>query len=118
MRIISFTKKWDKLRELRFTTFRFPRKDKDWYVGEIVQVYFKSRSPERERLGIAAIISKELRFDGKPETDVTRAEAIADGFCSIRDMENWMIKIHGWVKAWDPMNKLTLRWLPEKPEGR
>ena len=114
MRIISFSKMWEKLSQAEFTTFRFPRKDRDWERGEVVQVYFKSRSPERERLGIAAIIFKEIRFDGKPETDVTRAEAIADGFCSIRDMENWMIKTHGMVKAWKPMNKLTLRWVPDE----
>ena len=30
MRIISFSVMWPKLQQPRFTTFRFPRKDKDW----------------------------------------------------------------------------------------
>ena len=117
MRIISFTQRWEKLNQPEFTTFRFTRKDRDWSVGEVVQVYFKSRSPQREKLGIAQIIGKELRLDGKPETDVTHEEALADGFCNVRDMENWMIKTYGRVKAWKPRNKLTLKWLPETLGG-
>jgi len=30
MRILGFSKKWDKLKDPEFTTFRFERKDKDW----------------------------------------------------------------------------------------
>ncbi len=56
MRIISFTEMWLKLKSPVFTTFRFPRKDKDWQVGEIVQVYFKNRSPDRKKLGEVEII--------------------------------------------------------------
>jgi len=111
MRIISFSKKWDKLSQPKFTTFRFPRKDKDWYVGEVVQVFFKSRSPQREKLGEAEIIAKELKLTSDSATDVTDAEAKADGFNNVRDMETWMRKTYGEVKAWTRMNKLTLRWL-------
>lgn len=50
MRIISFSRMWDKLQDDEFTTFRFPRKDKDWYKNEKVQVYYKNRSPHRQSL--------------------------------------------------------------------
>ena len=105
MRIISFTEHWSKLSNREFTTFRFPRKDKDWYVGEKIQVYYKSRSPKRERLGIAEIIQKVQKYASNDE------EAREDGFNDLRDMENWMIKTYGEAKTWQPMNKLTLRWI-------
>jgi len=35
MRILGVSKKWDKLQRPEWTTFRFARKDKDWYEGEI-----------------------------------------------------------------------------------
>jgi len=57
MRILGFSKKWAKLNnKLLFTTFRFPRKDKDWEIEEVVQIVYKPRSKEREPLGIARII--------------------------------------------------------------
>ena len=63
MRILGFSKKYGKLskpwyaRDIHtFTTFRYPRRDRDWEVEEIVQVVYKPRSKEREPLGIARII--------------------------------------------------------------
>ena len=38
MRILGFSKKWGKLGDTTFTTYRFPRKDKDWQLEEVVQV--------------------------------------------------------------------------------
>ncbi len=106
MRIISFSERWGKLSNSTFTTFRFPRKDKrDWYVGEVVQVYYKNRSPQREKLGIAEIIDKTSRLGAQDD-----AEAQADGFIDARDMERWMIKKYGEARTWQPMNKLTLIW--------
>ena len=103
MRIISFTEKWDKLKQPECTTFRFPRKDKDWYVGEIVQVFYKNRSPKREKLGIAGIRDKEP----KVMNDVTEQEAKADGFYDHYEM--WKF-----LKCPDMdtvvINKLTLKW--------
>ena len=61
MRIISFTEKWSKLEQPIFTTFRYPRIDRDWQIGEMVQVFYKNRSPKREKLGVAQIIGKEPR---------------------------------------------------------
>lgn len=115
MRIMSFSKKWDKLSQPEFTTFRYPRGDKDWYVGEIVQVYFKSRSPQREKLGVAEIIGKEWR-ELDPwfaKTDgvklVAGYEAIADGFAGRDDMVAFMEKQYG-LDYLSLFNKITLRW--------
>ncbi len=117
MRILGFSKKWDKLSNIEFTTFRFPRRDKDWSVGEIVQVVFKPRSKDREFLGIAEIISKEPKnmapnwgIEGIQR--VTNDEAISDGFACWGDMFDWLAKAHGLHRlATKPMNKLTLRWV-------
>ena len=105
MRIISFTERWGKLEDEVFTTFRFPRKDKDWYVGERVQVYYKNRSPQREKLGEAVINGKESRLGANSDK-----EAQDDGFLDARDMEKWMIRAYGEARTWTPMNKLTLVW--------
>ena len=104
MRILGFTKKWDKLLNYSFTTFRFARKDKDWDVGEVVQVVYKPRSKNRDILGIAEIISKETRLGCQDD-----AEAQEDGFIDARDMERWMVKTYGEARTWEPMNKLTLK---------
>ena len=132
MRIISFSKKWDKLKQPEFTTFRFPRKDRDWEDGEVVQVYYKNRSPLREKLGDAEIISKVKRRmarngDETGEVLITYQEAEDDGFTGTLDKPAYF---NMWEFLWDyymweflrdyyggerlqkePMNKLTLRWL-------
>ena len=89
MRILSFSKHWNKLEKDEFTTFRFPRKDRDWEAGEVVQVYYKNRTPQREYLGIARIFRKEERW----VSDIRNDEAIEDGFPSGKEeMWQWLIK--------------------------
>jgi hypothetical protein len=61
MRIMSFAKLWDKLKNPLFATFRYPRTDKDWSVGERVSVFIKNRSPARIFCGIAEVVGKEVR---------------------------------------------------------
>ena len=113
MRIISFSKKWDKLQQLEFTTFRFFRKDKNWYIGETVQVFFKNRSPQREKLGVAEIIKMELRkiATSFKQYRPTEREAQEDGFTSLLDMNNYFRKTYGSRIFKEPVNKLTLRWV-------
>ena len=108
MRILSFSQRWSKLSNREFTTFRFTRKDKDWFTGEQVQVFYKNPSPKREKLGLAVIIKKEerniLAFSGR-----SNAEAVADGFKDYNDMLIWLRKTYGGLPV--RMNKLTLRWI-------
>jgi len=99
MRILGFSKKWPKLdkpwfaRDIHtFTTFRYPRRDRDWEVEEVVQVVYKPRSKEREPLGIARIIRIQPKdmskrwsyyapFAGTNTPDmISPAEAEEDGF--------------------------------------
>jgi hypothetical protein len=117
MRIMSFAKRWDKLGNGIFTTFRYPRKDRDWSPGEKVQVFIKNRSPHRVFLGIAEILSKvprALLVTDDPakygRKMVTHEEAKSDGFEDIRAMESFMLAYYG--KDYSPdFNKLTLRWI-------
>ncbi len=119
MRIISFSKKWDKLQQPEFTTFRFPRRDKNWYIGETVQVFYKSRSPQREKLGIAEIIKSEVRkiATGYVPYRPTENEAKEDGFLSLLDMNTYFRKTYGSHIFEKLINKLTLKWVAN-PEGR
>ena len=121
MRILGFSKKWGKLKQPEFTTFRHPRGDKDWYIGEQVRVVFQPRRKGGgEILGVAEIVKKEIRELDSFFTDgvivkptgvklVTDTEAIADGFASRFEMGEWMEHTYG-LDFISRMNKLTLRW--------
>jgi len=117
MRIISFSKKWGKLNQPEFTTFRFPRKDRDWEVGETVQVYYKNRTPQRERLGIAKIVNKELRkiATAFEQYRPTEEEAVADGFKNLLEMNIYFRETYGQRIFEEPINKLTLMF--QSPSG-
>jgi len=114
MRILGFKELWWKLSQDEFTTFRFPRKDKDWQVGEVVQVVYKPRSKNRDILGTAEIIRKEPRWI-KPKLrddipDITEEEVVADGFEGWREMWAWLLKSYDIRRLLrEPINKLTLR---------
>lgn len=131
MRILGVREKWDKLRQPRWTTFRFARKDQDWQVGEIVQVVYKPRRKGGgEKLGIAEIIGKEKRWVGWANTlihwihsqndilpggwgwgTVSYKEAVEDGFEGVLDMIRWMTKTYKDRNNQEMMNKLTLEWI-------
>ncbi len=111
MRILGFSKKWNKLSENTFTTIRFARKDRDWQIGELVQIVFHPRSKERKSLGTAKIVNKESR-------DLFRIglldyEIHADGFENKEELGKWLDKTHG--RRWldEPMNLLRLKWIKE-----
>ena len=136
MRIIGFSKKWDKLNKQwfapnlqTFTTFRFPRKDRDWDVEELVQVVYKPRSKEREPLGIARIIRKQEKDIGKKyyqfagvckDLDViTPDDAYEDGFSGmhgggdIKKLLDFLRETSTYEQYYrvGKVNKLTLYWL-------
>lgn len=112
MRIISFSKKWEKLSQSEFTTFRFTRKDTDWHIGEVVQVYYKNRTPQREKLFEAEIINKEMRkiATAFEQYRPTEEEAKADGFPNLFEMNTYFRKTYGEARLFEePINKLTLK---------
>jgi len=130
MRILGFSKKWDKLNnEILFSTFRFPRKDRDWQVEEVVQVTYKPRSKEREILGIARIIRKQekdldKKFYGfgnicKDPDVITPLDARRDGFSGMRGGGD-IKKLFDFLRSTSTyeqfyrvakVNKLTLYWI-------
>lgn len=117
MRVLGFSRRWEKLARQRFTTFRFARKDRDWEVGEVVQIVLKPRSPEREVLGLARIVAREPRRMARhgsrlPQPIVTEEEAREDGFTDYFDMWEWLFDVYGGERLLkEPMNKLTLVWV-------
>lgn len=115
MRILGFTKHWLKLDKDELTTFRFQRRDKDWEVGEQVQLVVAPRTKGREIIGPAMIASKEPKKFCPPNINelrrVSDAEAVEDGFLNYADMLEWLFKTHGKRIFEEPMNKLTLRKL-------
>lgn len=114
MRILGVSASWPKLKQKRWTTFRLRRRDKDWHEGEVVQIVYRPRSKQREVLGIAKIVSKELRHfwgmlkEGEP---IANYEAVEDGFGDVRAMWLWMKKAHRDRIYTEPVNKLTLEWV-------
>jgi len=116
MRILGVTEKWPKLKKPKWTTFRLQRRDRDWQVGELVQVVYQPRSKRRLVMGVARIIGIELRHFYTPNPQgrrVTFQEALRDGFTSEEEMERWMLKHHGDRVLKEPLNKLTLEWIGE-----
>jgi hypothetical protein len=114
VRILSVMEKWPKLKNPRWPTFRLQRRDKDWQVGEFVQVVYRTRSKQREVLGIARIVKKEIKHFGGPfliGTAITEEEAIEDGFSGAVEMANWMLKTHGDRVRREILNKLTIAWI-------
>lgn len=127
MRIMGFSKKWGKLNHQTFSTFRLPRKDRDWYIGEPIQVVYHPRSKDHKLLFLAEIINVEHRsFDPASAPLITNAEAIADGFDSVNSMRLWLEQAHGKFNVSRLFNKITLRHIEDikyspdclKGEGR
>ena len=125
MRILGFSQKWPKLNnELLVTTFRYPRRDRDWEVEEVVQVVYKPRSKERQPLGIARIIRKQEKdlskkfyvfggVDHSPNV-ITPVEAYEDGFTHMGGGDNEAMR--KFLRDYsqenpDIINKLTLYWI-------
>lgn len=106
MRVLGFSKKWDKLKKQHHTTFRFPRADRDWEVGETVQEVYHPRGKDREVIQFAKIISKTPRdvFNGA----ITLEEAREDGFASVGEMTAWFRKTYGNNPKANYMNCLLL----------
>ena len=117
MRILGFSVMWNKLESLEFTTFRLPRKDIDWHIGERVQVVYHPRSKDRKPLFLADIINVEPRsFDPAIAPVITYNEALADGFPNgTIGMRAWFEKSHGHFNASTIFNKLTLRRVYRPP---
>jgi hypothetical protein len=109
VRILGFSEMWNKLKQPEFTTFRFPRRDKDWEVDEEVQIVYKPRSKARQVLGVARIIAKEERYLAA-YNNRDDGEARQDGFANKHEMLLWLTKVHGERWQYEEMNRLILRW--------
>ena len=104
MRIMGFSEMWPKLQQQEFTTFRVPRKDKDWWTGELVQIVYRPRSRNRKLICLAEIHQKNpITFKA-----VTEEEAKADGFSSTFEMWQWLQGAHAGITMDTPINKLYL----------
>lgn len=115
MRRLGFSLNWPKLKQAELTTMRFPRRDKDWLLGESVMVVYQPRH-FNYALGLAMIIKKEpraasqsaVKLNGLPM--LTDEEAVADGFENLGGLLQWLFKSGGTRMYSEPVNKLTLRW--------
>ena len=122
MRILGVSKKWDKLRLPFWTTFRFARKDKDWYKGEVVEVVYKPRSKERAVLGQAQLTDVDPRQFGVHTIGsrfyISNTEAQIDGFKNYAKMVIWFRAQYGDRIFSEPMNKITVEWLAKDGRSR
>ena len=108
-----------------FTTWRMPRRDRDWRVGEVVQVVYKTRSPQRRVLGTAVILAKTPRLldsrgwggSVKGYVGIKHGEAWIDGFANAHEMAKWLQDTHG-PRYWDePINILLLGWIERSDDA-
>ena len=88
MRILCFSKKWGKLNKqwfspnlLTFTTFRFPRRDRDWEVEEVVQPIVRLERPsplrtQERRKQREDLVEVALREARHPEHDPGNTEPV------------------------------------------
>jgi len=112
MRIMGFSIDWPKLKKDRFTTFRFERRDRDWSVGEIVQVKVQPRSKGGGLYkGNALIEAKESKDIIQHKDCISEAEAKDDGFENKSEMWKWFLKAHPPEQLVRPLYKLTLKWI-------
>ena len=104
-RILSFSEYWINYNVNKrkvdldfFTTFRFPRADaakgRDWHVAELIQVFYKSRSPNRAFICNGRIINVTPVWFRSPE-DMMEKTAKADGFQTPQIMFDTFKKMHG-----------------------
>ncbi len=121
MRILGFQKYWEKLDKPQFTTFRYPRGDRDWEEDEQVQVVIPARQKGGgQKLGIAKIVGKVAReldpiYYAMTRNEcpplVTDEEAREDGFYDLEDMNAWLEDTYGKLDYIPRMNKLNLKWI-------
>ncbi len=117
MRVMGFSVMWEKLSNPEFTTFRLPRKDTDWHIGERVQGVYHPRSKTRKFLFLANVINVwPCSFDGLFAHVITEEEAIEDGFTDLKAMQDWLKKAHNSLDSSQIFNKITLRRILTKPE--
>ena len=120
MRRMGFSSLWpdqsgkSKLAEDEVTTLRFPRRDKDWLLGETVLVVYRPRH-DNVVLGMAIIrlkeprsLSQEMATTGIPLP--TEEEAVQDGFQHLGGMLTWFWKVYRDRVMQEAANKLTIRW--------
>ncbi len=117
MRVLGFSKvDWrnyethqdSKMLQPEFTTWRWPRKDRDWELGEHVQVVIRPRIPQRLILGEAVIVT----IESKDSYLITEREARVDGFEGQGALTLYLMKERYARKIDRNLNphKLTLRW--------
>ena len=106
----DYTKKRRKLAGLSFTTFRLPRKDKQIFVGEILQVVVKPRTKGRLYLGEARVLSIEEKHNQEyGDTGISDTEAQKDGLEDSWKLRHYLFHRRG---ATPPLAyKITLEWI-------
>ncbi len=118
--------------ELIFTNYRFPRRDNDWRIEELVRIVYKPTTKDRFVMGIARIIriqdndlNKRWSYGwgmptNPPNTPdmITYEEAHDDGFHGMHGggdtdgMISYYRKKYGWSRCErEKLNKITLYWI-------
>ena len=129
MRVLGFSKLWLQLAQPTFTTFRYPRRDKDWCAGEQIQIVFDKRGSDHSILGIAEIVKVNPRCLAMHKCNcgyrkISDGEAKIDGFKSKYAMWHWWEETYKDTDRWPDYhpNRISLVWqqmwlyVPEQKE--
>ncbi|MFA5152108.1 MAG: hypothetical protein WC554_06100 [Clostridia bacterium] len=101
----------EKLTSLSFTTFRLPRLDKDWYVGEILEVVLQPIGKKKFPLGQAEVIFLEPKDHFQyGDKGISDEEALKDGFRDSWELRKKIFWTRRHGKKPQVAYKLTLEW--------
>jgi hypothetical protein len=105
--LLSFSVKYDKLNDgTKTQTIRFPRKKGEIKVGDKLYIWWKSRTPEREKLG-EGICTKIV---SKSACDLTEEDAVKDGFYDLDGLRWALLDLHPKISMGTMVNVITWQW--------
>lgn len=91
MPMLSFSVKFDELvNGNKKQTIRFPRKKGEIKVGDKLYLWWKSRTPQRKKIGEATCTESVY----KKVCELTETDAIKDGFLTLQDLKTTLFMLH------------------------
>jgi hypothetical protein len=107
MPILSFSVKYAELNDGSKTqTIRFPRKSREIKVGDKLYIWWKSRTPNREKLGEGICTKSIFKIAGELNND----DAIKDGFLDIEGLRWTLGELHPNITENTLVHIITWDW--------
>jgi hypothetical protein len=107
MPLLSFSVKYAELNDGSKTqTIRFPRKKRDIKAGDVLYIWWKSRTKNREKLG-EGICSKSTF---KKVGELTEEDAYRDGFVDLEALQWTLWELHPKITEHTLVHIINWQW--------